>query len=829
MQTRVLALVALFAAVSVSDTGCGGGAQAPMLVVVTVTPHTASVLVGGTVAFAAVVNGAPVTGVAWSVQEAGGGSIDTSGYYTAPSSTGTFHVVATSVADGTKHDTAIVAVTTTASSVAVSISPKTASTLTGGTLKFAATVTGVTAGQSTAVTWSVQEAGGGTVDQQGNYAAPSSTGPYHVVVTSVADTSKKDTATVSVTATPVIAVSVTPQVASVAPAGTVSFTATVTGTTGAQSKAVTWSVQETGGGTVDSAGNYTAPAIVGTYHVSATSVADTSKRDTATVFVATFTLVPPDRLTLWNPGIPGGVPTRTTVCATINASTYGNGTTDATAGIQSALDACPAGQVVQLSAGNFKITGTLTITKGIVLRGQGPTQTKLLMPVGTNASLITVGTMFFKTTQSVNLAADAPKGSMLVTLASNPGLKVGEIVEIDEITDPSITEFNPVTSTLPTDPSRGWFTRQNRMVGQTLEIASVIGNVVTFTTPLHIGFKTAFTAQLSRFSNFDQGPQVDVVKNAGVEDLYVYGGGDGNLKLANAAYSWVKNVESDYQKGEGIAIDGSFRCVVRDSYVHSTQDPNPGGGGYGFSFSFYSSDNLLENNISWNMNKVMVMRASGGGNVIGYNYMEDGWISYATGFVEVGLNASHMTTPHYELFEGNQSFNFDGDNTWGNAVYITVFRNHLTGKRRSIAPLLLTDQGNPRAIGLMEGHQWYNFVGNVLGTANQNPSPNTSYTYETTWPWNDNPVGMWRLGYNNSDWTALEDLRVRNTMIREGNFDYFTNTVKWTQTAQALPVSLYLTSKPAFFGSNPWPWVDATGTTKVATLPARARFDALHP
>ena len=46
-----------------------------------------------------------------------------------------------------------------------------------------------------------------------------------------------------------------------------------------------------------------------------------------------------------------------------------------------------------------------------------------------------------------------------------------------------------------------------------------------------------------------------------------------------------------------------------------------------------------------------------------------------------------MTTPNYELFEGNQSFNFDGDYTWGNAVYITVFRNHLTGMRRAASPL----------------------------------------------------------------------------------------------------------------------------------------------
>jgi hypothetical protein len=632
-----------------------------------------------------------------------------------------------------------------------------------------------------------------------------------------------------VTTTTGLTVSITPHDPSVAPGSALTFTGTVSGASSGQSTAVTWSVQESGGGTLDASGHYTAPNTAGIYHVTATSVADRSRSDTATVYVTSFTVVLPDRLTLWNPGIPGGIPSRTTVCATINASTYGGGSADATAGIQSALDACPVGQVVQLSAGNFRITQTLLVRKGIVLRGQGPTQTKLLMPVGTLASIITLGTQWFKFTQSVNLAANAPKGATTVTLASNPGLHVGEIVAIDELTNPAITEFNPATSTSPTDDSRGWFTRQNRMVGQVLEVSAVNGNSVTFTTPLHIGFDTAFTAQLSRFSDTAGGAPVDAVKYAGIEDLYVYGGGDGNLKLSNAAYSWIKNVESDYQRGESIAIDGSFRCVVRDSYIHSTQDPNPGGGGYGFSFSFYSADNLVENNISWNFNKVMVMRASGGGNVIGYNYMEDGWISYATGFVEVGLNASHMTTPHFELFEGNQSFNFDGDNRWGNSVYITVFRNHLTGKRRSIAPLQLTDQGNARAIGLMKGHQWYNFIGNVLGTANQNPWPNTSYAYETTYPWADDPVGMWRLGYNNDDWSAPEDTRVRNTMVREGNFDYATNQVHWSGSAQQLPPSLYLSSKPAFFGSNPWPWVDPTGTTKIATLPARARFDALHP
>src|SRR5436190_24181705 len=77
-------------------------------------------------------------------------------------------------------------------------------------------------------------------------------------------------------------------------------------------------------------------------------------------------LISADRRTTWNPGIPGGVPVRTTICATVNASTYGNGTSDASAGIQAALDACPAGQVVKLSAGTFTVNNRyLAITNGI--------------------------------------------------------------------------------------------------------------------------------------------------------------------------------------------------------------------------------------------------------------------------------------------------------------------------------------------------------------------------------------------------------------------------------------------------------------------------------
>lgn len=542
-------------------------------------------------------------------------------------------------------------------------------------------------------------------------------------------------------------------------------------------------------------------------------------------------LLPPDRQVVWDPGLNpvGGIPARTQVCATLSPSGH-----DDTAAIQAALDGCPPDHVVQLEAGDFAISGQgLYMTRsGVTLRGRG-WKTRLIKKPGSDYPVISVGIHWYHYTDPVKLAADAPQGASKVTLASDPGLHVGEIVTLDEKTDPDLTMWSPDRSP-PGDPSRGWFGQYDRPIGQVMEVKAVHGAAVTFATPLHLGLRTKFDAQLVRLSNDEGGAVVPAVRYAGLEDLRVTGGeggdGGGNIHLFATAYSWVKNVESDQSKGSSVNLDGTFRCVLRDSYLHSTVDPNPGGAGYGIALDNYAADNLVENNISWNFNKVMVMRTTGGGNVIGYNYMEDAWGAGYPSIVEDGLNASHMTTPHDELFEGNQSFNFDSDSVWGNSIYITVFRNDLTGQRRSIPPLKLTDEQNRRAVGLTTWSWWYTFIGNVLGSAGQSPGPGKSFVYEENSFNRDDLVPMWKLGYNGSDGSAPQDAKVVSTVIRYSNYDYVTNTVHWYgHEPRKLPPSLYLKSKPAFFGDLPWPWVTPQDpTTKVATLPARARFDAIQ-
>jgi hypothetical protein len=73
-----------------------------------------------------------------------------------------------------------------------------------------------------------------------------------------------------------------PTTVTLAPLASVTFTATAQNL---PSTAVTWAVLEAGGGVVDGAGRYTAPAATGIYHVVVTSAADTSKSATASVNV----------------------------------------------------------------------------------------------------------------------------------------------------------------------------------------------------------------------------------------------------------------------------------------------------------------------------------------------------------------------------------------------------------------------------------------------------------------------------------------------------------------------------------------------------------------
>jgi hypothetical protein len=564
-------------------------------------------------------------------------------------------------------------------------------------------------------------------------------------------------------------------------------------------------------------------------------------------------LLPPMNQTTWAPGV-RGIPVRTTVCATIDASRFGNGAYEASAAIQAAINVCPAGQVVQLSAGRFRMDDHVTITKGITLRGAGFRVTTLekTNQMAEQEGIIIVGPSrwpYIDETTAVNLTADATPAAMSVTVASAAGFAPGQFVKLDEddyttanwmampprldgstpqvlATDRIVWPIhNPATSgDLPLPGGLSWHSRPGRPLSEIKEVTAVSGNTITFSTPVHVLYSTAKKAQLTRYTGNDNVH----VRGAGVEDMTLTGGSEGNVSFSAAAYSWAKNIECMRYGNPCVDITHSFRLEIRDSFIHNTVHPYPGGGGYALSLQQGTAEVLIENNIITEANKVMVMRSAGAGSVVGYNYVDNGNIGNYPGWMEVGINASHMVGSHHVLFEGNLAFNYDSDDTWGGALAMTIFRNHLTGRRRDYP-----NQDNVRAAALCYGSWWHAFIGNVLGEAGrmdgwmyEDPGDGTYGDASSRW---SHGFTVWKLGYAPSAWGQLPDPKVRSTVLRDGNFDFLTNTVKWDRVPVTLPNSLYLTDKPAFFGDLAWPWVDPTGTTKVRTLPARARFDTLMP
>jgi hypothetical protein len=602
----------------------------------------------------------------------------------------------------------------------------------------------------------------------------------------------------------------------------------------------------------------------------------------------------------------GGIPSRSTVYTTITST---NDTTDRKATIQAALDACPSGQVVVLGTGEFYISGTLIISSSnITLRGTRSSPsvyTKLMKPAADRPSTAGQGSnpyaaVVISAAESLNLdgittafaasttlSSNGTKGAYTISVTSATGFSVDDLVRLDELslagwqTDPradfaapriwASSDFLVTYQDAETAPgvddglndfSNGvlptWFrayTVDDRPLCEMKKIASINGNNITFTTPLHSAYRTANTAKISKYNG-------TVVRNSGIENVSAYGFNEGTFGFHLADKCWMDGCEADLWFDKPFNFRAAFQCELRKSYHHGTPYPSNSAENYGFIYNWASADCLIEDCIGFMCNKVIAARAAGAGCVVGYCYLDAGTIGYSPSddWVEVGSNASHFVGCHHVLFEGNWSWNADSDFTHGNSVYITHFRNHYTGYRNHfVSPFTGgtyrdiegTNTGGvgtaPGPNGLLRcaavqnfgyGHS---FVNNVLGTSGQMSGwiLEGSDIFDTK--------SVWLPGWAPTASRPAQDPNVKDAgfwgaILRDGNYDYQSSARLWhglggtassshttPPAISAMPNSMYLTSKPSFFGANTWPWVTPEGSTKTYTLPAKARYDAGTP
>jgi len=575
-------------------------------------------------------------------------------------------------------------------------------------------------------------------------------------------------------------------------------------------------------------------------------------------------LIPAARRTLWNPGIPGGIPAVTSIHTTLDAATYGNNSTDATNAINSALSAAAAvasasnRQVVFLPPGTYYVTDSIRMRSHVVLRGAGANQTRLRHRYSAqgNEYCVWYGNWPSYWPTARNVVANPAtgqfpvKGDMSITVASVAGIRVGDMLALDKVDDGDIVlgggtwwKREPSGENGPATPAGVY-----RSMGQMVEVEAIRGNTLELSGPLHTDFPASLSPQV-------YGNDLPAVEYAGLEDLALTGCNGSSIYGFWVKRSWVKGVEIDGmpyvngqpRPGEDVGdtlTPGSRGCyfrmhrtsrfVFRDSYVHHSRSFDTNNNAYGLSLASQTSDSLIENNIVVSLNKNIVLEAAGGGNVIAYNYVDDPRISNSADWMEMGIDGSHLSGPYMALIEGNYTPKIGAAVTHGNALRNTHFRNWSTG-----VSIGVPRNSSTHTVQLDWGMWDMNVVGNVLAV----PNPPAGSIYEPVgvpdYTWEDwiAPIHVyWLGGYDETQGGSESnyDRTVKQRLLRHGNFDYVTNSLRWDPNVpnHTLPDSLYLTEKPAFFGRLEWPWVDPTGAThaaRIKVLPAKARFAAGTP
>ena len=328
------------------------------------------------------------------------------------------------------------------------------------------------------------------------------------------------------------------------------------------------------------------------------------------------TILPASRLANWSgagvysSGI-RGIPNRTVVFCNVRVSipgstlvAKGDGFQDDTAALKAAFAACPSGQVVLIPAGTYRISGTLRITKGIVVRGEGPDKTKIIQYASNDIFAISGSSTAYWTpahsggasslVQPVVSAPVRPETLTRWSSRTHSTFYPGDEVILDELNDPSLVTSRGVGAC----NWCGLSANGARAMGETLIVLAKTGNSLKFTRPLYFPYQDQFQPRLVKIS---KGP----VYYAGIENLYIEsaaGNSDGGgVTMSYCVNCWLKNIESVSTPRKHVLLTiGAVGNEVRDSYFHEAKSYTSDRG-YGVNINLQACDNLVENNICYHL------------------------------------------------------------------------------------------------------------------------------------------------------------------------------------------------------------------------------------
>src|SRR5436309_1262099 len=269
-------------------------------------------------------------------------------------------------------------------------------------------------------------------------------------------------------------------------------------------------------------------------------------------------ILDPSRAIDWShAGIPGGIPNRATLCASVAPGSRG-------AQSDAAITACPADQVVLLSAGTFSLSAGLNMKSDVTLRGGGANRTKLVFTGTTQCDrgpppypvICLKGSFSWSggVENSADWTAGYAKGTTVITLSNTANLRAGEsfliLDQVDDTADGGDIYNCGIANGCVSQGSDGMRTAPGgyRNKRQVVKVAAVAGNQNNIfhhvTSPRLVGTGSG-----------------DVLTyNFAIDDLYTPGGG-----------GWMQPNYAGHNGGDAmLLIEGNDGLGAGTDNIHGT-------------------------------------------------------------------------------------------------------------------------------------------------------------------------------------------------------------------------------------------------------------------
>jgi len=550
-------------------------------------------------------------------------------------------------------------------------------------------------------------------------------------------------------------------------------------------------------------------------------------------------IISPSRAVDWsNVGVIGGIPNRTTICATLNPGATA-------AQINGAIASCPNGQVVFLNAGTYNLSGGIVFNNksNVTLRGAGPDQTSLVFSAGgacagwsgADVCLMTADTGDAGDGNYSNAATWTAGYSVgtttitfgAITTGNISNLHIGSQIFLDQTDDASDTGQVYVCSASGVCSTSGSSAngRPGRGQVQPVRVTSISGSG-PWTIGIMPGIRMPNIASAhspAAWWDNDLPIQNDGIENVTVDNTPNPACCINGIFMMNGYNNWVKNVRSVNAAQKHVWLYQTSHVTVRDSYFYGSQPTSD----HYATDTFVGADNLIENCIFQHIGFPMMHEGSIG-SVGAYNYaVDDYYTGTPTGSAPDWQQAStyqHSVGDAFILWEGNIGIGMTSDDVHGTSNFGTAFRNYWNGRDMAGGSSGgKTSQTN--AVILNTYNRFYNIVGNVLGTSGYH----NNYISGAASPANCN-TSIYVLGWggNCGSGSIPNDLLTITTIMLWGNYDTFNGAARFvaaevpatiSQFATAVPLnnslpnSFYLNAKPSWWRTTPWPAIgpDVTG------------------